>query len=1128
MKIIVKLILTFLIGLSFNLRAQVNNLNPDSNGDPWISGDATLLSPEKEALVPSMVLSQASILTQLPPSADNSQYIFMPPIFNQGQSYACVQVAETWYSFTWELNRLRNVAAGNGNNNKANLYHPFYTYNFLNQGDGTNGTGYTSGFDIIMENGCPSYDIYYDTALKKNDTKYKYWMHGYDKYYHGMGNTIAGYEFINWDSSFTSLEPLKHWIADHNADDTTGGLAIIIVYTGNLQNGQWDVSHTLPAGTPHAGEDLVTQWATTDSHALTIVGYNDSIVYDFIVDGQYLNEDIDGDGVVELSECERGAIKVANSWGVGWGNGGYIWVPYRLLVGGLSLQNKAYKCNVTNGYEPQLTIKSNITYPSRYELKFWLGYASSAFSGEQANFSEISFLDYTGGPYQMRGAYAGPLEIELDHSNYFDPALVGRVLLKVKETEKGPSSDGTIHSFSLVDHRWGEDFELSCTQTDVPIANNDTTTLAINYHLLPHHQDLVNQNLTLNSDRVSRFTTTVTNNAATGAPSTMTLSQGVNIDMYNSEIHVDAGNTFEIGNNCSITAKRGTCKLVIDGNISVGGNVNFIAEEGAVLEIHLNNNNQAITFNTTHFTGCRIYSAAQSLSFSTAVLTNCDAVHVSHGDITARYTEFYNTGLIINYLNNHNNFVTAVKYCSFFATESMPAIFMSRVENFLIQGNSMEGYLYGIEMFYCGNGQPDQQEISGNTITGSLLAGINAYNSSGAIDSLNNINNNNFGIGLFNNSNFGIPGNKLAKTLSQTQRISNNTSYEVYATNCSFPTSFHYNAIIDSSNNGNPSGPLIFYDRSSNLPYQFVDISLNCWGNSFNPTQYLIINNGEFDWTPSWCPGGGIPVIDAAEDMYLLAQSQADSGNYSQAKSTLQLLIEQYPESEYAQASMKELLRLEDYGSTDYDSLRDYFLTNSAISADSVLTKLGNFLANKCDIELERWQDAIAWYEQQILNPVSVEDSIFAIIDLEDLYLLLENLGLKSAFACSLPQYIPENEEKYTGYRDYLLSLFPFEKDQNKPDSDIAGKNRGFLNQNTPNPFSGATEIKYCIGRTARVDISISNLTGQEIACVHQGIQDKGPYTAAFINNQLPSGFYFYSLKLDGRVVSTRKMCVCR
>lgn len=74
---------------------------------------------------------------------------------------------------------------------------------------------------------------------------------------------------------------------------------------------------------------------------------------------------------------------------------------------------------------------------------------------------------------------------------------------------------------------------------------------------------------------------------------------------------------------------------------------------------------------------------------------------------------------------------------------------------------------------------------------------------------------------------------------------------------------------------------------------------------------------------------------------------------------------------------------------------------------DTLLIQLADIFANQCNIKLSNWPDAINWYENRILNPPSVEDSIFAIIDLGYLYFLMENSGLKSAYKGSLKQFIP-------------------------------------------------------------------------------------------------------------------------
>lgn len=173
-----ELLFVLLLIVTSQINAQVDTLNLDSNDQAWLTGGCLPLPPEKEALIPELILTPESISTPLPVAVYNDERIYFPPIFSQdGQS--CSQAAGIGYTFTYEMNRLRNVAAGNwvDKNNRENLYHPLYTYNFLNEGSGSTKTYITSGFEIVQDNGCPSYDVYDHPALY-GPNKFRYWMSG--------------------------------------------------------------------------------------------------------------------------------------------------------------------------------------------------------------------------------------------------------------------------------------------------------------------------------------------------------------------------------------------------------------------------------------------------------------------------------------------------------------------------------------------------------------------------------------------------------------------------------------------------------------------------------------------------------------------------------------------------------------------------------------------------------------------------------------------------------------------------------------------------------------------------------------------------------------------------------------
>ena len=81
--------------------------------------------------------------------------------------------------------------------------------------------------------------------------------------------------------------------------------------------------------------DLITrsQAHYIEVKSMTFVGWDDEIQYDFNDDGKFTNDqDINGDGKVDLRDWEKGALIMVNSWGIDWGNGGKAFVMYKLLA----------------------------------------------------------------------------------------------------------------------------------------------------------------------------------------------------------------------------------------------------------------------------------------------------------------------------------------------------------------------------------------------------------------------------------------------------------------------------------------------------------------------------------------------------------------------------------------------------------------------------------------------------------------------------------------------------------------------------------------------------------------------------------------------------------------------------
>ncbi len=440
-----------LVLLGLNNQAQIINMNPDPNSPVWASGGARTPATTSYWNIIEFIPNQASYSIGWPSAVDNSELPYFPYIKNQ-EGNSCVQMSEVWYIFTYEINRKFNNTAASLPN-KENIYHNLYTYNYLNNGLSSTFTGPLDGFRIIHENGCPDWLTFDDPALTaifphQND-RFLYWMTGYEKYKAGMPNTVSKNIFqfsFTYDTAF--LNHIRHWVADHGNASATGGLAEIGIRT--LPSSSFIYNTPIPAGSPHAGENYISSLGTDplSGHALTIVGYDDDIlISDQNGDLQYTNNiDVNGDLQIDIRDYEKGAFKVANSWGITFGNDGFIWVPFNLFYPG----NIGF--NMGHGYSydvygetgemppPAINLKINMEHNIRDKIVCSTGYAPAANYPAPLAWDDLYHLTYRGGFNPMRGCYTGPIDMGIAFSHLYNPEEVGKVFFKVKESNNSGTS----------------------------------------------------------------------------------------------------------------------------------------------------------------------------------------------------------------------------------------------------------------------------------------------------------------------------------------------------------------------------------------------------------------------------------------------------------------------------------------------------------------------------------------------------------------------------------------------------------------------------------------------------------------------------------------------------------------
>lgn len=87
---------------------------------------------------------------------------------------------------------------------------------------------------------------------------------------------------------------------------------------------------------------------------------------------------------------------------------------------------------------------------------------------------------------------------------------------------------------------------------------------------------------------------------------------------------------------------------------------------------------------------------------------------------------------------------------------------------------------------------------------------------------------------------------------------------------------------------------------------------------------------------------------------------------------------------------------------------------------------------------------------------------------------------------------------------------------------------RNELLQNYPNPFNPETKINFNIITPGNIEIKVFDIRGKEVETILSYNLPQGNFTAIFSGANLSSGVYFYSLTIDSKLISTKKMLLIK
>lgn len=330
---------------------------------------------------PSSIEASAEEIT-IDSDYDISEQDAFPTIGYQGNYSSCVAWSTTYYQFTYQIAKLNNL---NAKEYSYNRFSPMYVYNLLNYGASYDmGVGIEECYEVLQELGAIRYSEF------NHDVSVPSLCEWHANKWFAVNNQDGS---LNYDATVSSLTTalqtrVSSWTvhqfasinistpitpSDQSAIDEMRSL----IYNDNalsvmIKDGEY--IRDLPSlPTASNGEKYIRYFVQNNSgssHALTIVGYDDTLWCD-----------IDNDGLCDAFEL--GAFKAANSWGDDWGSDGYVWIPYDALnrvsyssdpnlspsnrVAAI-YNNRYYTISVAN-YTPEFTVAVTINQNNRMGFK---------------------------------------------------------------------------------------------------------------------------------------------------------------------------------------------------------------------------------------------------------------------------------------------------------------------------------------------------------------------------------------------------------------------------------------------------------------------------------------------------------------------------------------------------------------------------------------------------------------------------------------------------------------------------------------------------------------------------------------------------------------------------------------